>query len=56
METNNIYKRSFKTKKEEYEEKLKQRNDNDQKIFGNTFGRPGWGLPLVKKMEMLFLI
>ena len=26
METNNIYKRSFKTKKEEYEEKLKQRN------------------------------
>ena len=49
METNNIYKRSFKTKKEEYEEKLKQRNDNDQWIFGNTFGRPGGGAPLRDK-------
>ena len=41
---NNAYKR--KTKREEYEEKLKQRNDNDQWIFGNTFGRPGGGAPL----------
>ena len=45
METNNIYKRSFKTKKGEYEEKLKQRNDNDQWICGNTFGRSGGGSP-----------
>ena len=44
MATNNVYRR--KTKREEYEEKLKQRNDNEQWMFGNTFGRPGGGAPL----------
>ena len=44
MATNNVYKR--KTKREEYEEKLKERNDNEQWMFGNKFGRPGGGAPL----------
>ena len=46
MATNNAYNRSFKTKREQYEEKLKQRNENENWIFGNTFGRPGGGAPL----------
>ena len=45
----NAYNRSFKTKREEYEEKLKQRSENEQWIFGNTFGRPGGGAPLRDK-------
>ena len=49
MSTNNPYSRTFKTKKEEYEEKLKQRNENQDWIFGNTFGRPGAGAPLRDK-------
>ena len=46
MATFNPYTRSYKSKKEEYEEKLKQRNENQEWIFGNTFGRPGAGAPL----------
>ena len=49
MTTNNVYNRTFKTKREEYEEKLKQRNDNEPWIFGNNFGRPGGGAPLRDK-------
>lgn len=49
MATNNPYNRTFKTKREEYEEKLKQRNENEEWIFGNTFGRPGGGAPLRDK-------
>ena len=49
MTTNNPYSRSFKTKREEYEEKLKQRNENEEWIFGNKFGRPGAGAPLRDK-------
>ena len=49
MATNNPYSRSFKTKREEYEEKLKQRNENEEWIFGNSFGRPGAGAPLRDK-------
>ena len=49
MATNNPYTRSFKTKREQYEEKLKQRNENENWIFGNTFGRPGGGAPLRDK-------
>ena len=49
MATNNAYNRKIKTKREEYEEKLKQRNENDQWIFGNTFGKPGGGAPLRDK-------
>ena len=49
MATNNPYSKSFKTKREEYEEKLKQRNENENWIFGNTFGRPGGGAPLRDK-------
>ena len=44
-----VHNRAFKTKREEYEEKLKQRNENEQWIFGNTFGRPGGGAPLRDK-------
>jgi hypothetical protein len=49
MATNNPYSRSFKTKREEYEEKLKQRNENEEWIFGSSFGRPGAGAPLRDK-------
>ena len=49
MTTNNAYNKTFKTKREEYEEKLKQRSENEQWIFGNTFGRPGGGAPLRDK-------
>ena len=44
--SNNPYKKSFKTKREEYEEKLKQKSDNQEWIFGNYFGKPGGGAPL----------
>ena len=43
---NNPYKKSFKTKREEYEEKLKQKSNNQEWIFGNYFGKPGGGAPL----------
>ena len=46
---NNVYNRNNRTKREEYEEKLKQRNENEPWIFGNTFGRPGGGAPLRDK-------
>ena len=46
MDNNNPYKRSFKTKKEEYQEKLKQKNMNQEWLFGNIFGKPGAGAPL----------
>ena len=46
---NNVYNRNQRTKREEYEEKLKQRNENESWIFGNTFGRPGGGAPLRDK-------
>ena len=46
MDNNNPYKRSFKTKREEYQEKLKQKNANQEWIFGNMFGKPGGGAPL----------
>ena len=42
----NPYKKSFKTKREEYEEKLKQKSNNQEWIFGNYFGKPGGGAPL----------
>ena len=44
--SNNPYKKSFKTKREEYEEKLKQKSNNQEWIFGNYFGKPGGGAPL----------
>ena len=46
MDNNNPYKRSFKTKREEYQEKLMQKNANQEWIFGNMFGKPGGGAPL----------
>ena len=46
MDNNNPYKRSFKTKREEYQEKLMQKNSNQDWIFGNYFGKPGGGAPL----------
>ena len=46
MDNNNPYKRSFKTKREEYQEKLKQKNSNQEWIFDNYFGKPGGGAPL----------
>ena len=49
MATSTPYARTLKTKKEQYEEKLKQRNENEEWIFGNTFGRPGGGAPLRDK-------
>ena len=49
MATSTPYARTLKTKKEQYEEKLKQRNENEEWIFGNKFGRPGGGAPLRDK-------
>ena len=49
MATNNPYSRTYKSKREQYEEKLKQRNENEEWIFGNNFGRPGAGAPLRDK-------
>ena len=46
MDKNNPYKRSYKTKREEYQEKLKQKSDNQGWLFGNIFGKPGSGAPL----------
>ena len=46
MDNNNPYKRSFKTKREEYQEKLMKKNVNQEWIFGNMFGKPGGGAPL----------
>ena len=55
MTTNNVYNRTFKTKREEYEEKLNQRNDNEPWIFANNFGQPGEGPPLEIRMEICYL-
>ena len=46
MDNNNPYKRNYKTKREEYQEKLKQKNDSQEWLFGNIFGKPGSGAPL----------
>ena len=46
MENNNPYKRSFKTKREEYQDKLLQKSTNQDWIFGNVFGKQGGGAPL----------
>ena len=46
MEEVNPYKRTFKTKREEYQEKLMQKNANQEWIFGNVFGKQGGGAPL----------
>ena len=46
MDINNPYKRTFITKREEYQEKLKRRNNSQDWIFGNIFGKPGGGAPL----------
>ena len=46
MEDNNPYKRKYKTKNEQYQEKLKQRSNSQEWIFGNMFGKPGGGAPL----------
>ena len=40
------YLRTYKTKTEEYEEKLKKRNETQEWIFGNKFGKSGGGAPL----------
>ena len=49
MASTHPYSRSYKTKREQYEEKLKQRNENEEWIFGNNFGKPGGGAPLRDK-------
>lgn len=46
MEDNNPYKRRYKTKNEQYQEKLKQRSNSQEWLFGNMFGKPGGGAPL----------
>ena len=46
MENNNPYQRNYKTKTEQYQEKLKQRSNSQDWIFGNIFGKPGGGAPL----------
>ena len=46
MDIASPYKRSYKTKSEEYEEKIKRRNETQEWIFGNKFGKPGGGAPL----------
>ena len=46
MEDNNPYKRIYKTKNEQYQEKLKQRSNSQEWLFGNMFGKPGGGAPL----------
>ena len=46
MEDNNPYKRRYKTKNEQYQEKLRQRSNSQDWLFGNIFGKPGGGAPL----------
>ena len=46
MEENNPYKRRYKTKNEQYQEKLRQRSNSQDWLFGNMFGKPGGGAPL----------
>ena len=46
MENNNPYQRNYKSKTEQYKEKLKQRSNSQDWIFGNIFGKPGGGAPL----------
>ena len=46
MDNNNPYKRSYKTKREEYQEKLKDKSASQEWLFGNIFGKPGGGAPL----------
>ena len=46
MENNNPYKKSKKSATELYQEKLKKRNETQDWIFGNSFGKPGAGAPL----------
>ena len=46
MDDNNPYKRRYKTKNEQYQDKLKQRSNSQEWLFGNMFGRPGAGAPL----------
>ena len=44
--SNNPYQRNYKTKTEQYREKLKQRSNSQDWLFGNIFGKPGAGAPL----------
>ena len=44
--SNNPYQRNYKSKTEQYKEKLKQRSNSQDWIFGNIFGKPGGGAPL----------
>ena len=44
--SNNPYQRNYKTKTEQYREKLKQRSNSQDWLFGNIFGKPGGGAPL----------
>ena len=46
MDNNNPYKRSYKTKREQYQEKLRDKSANQEWLFGNIFGKPGGGAPL----------
>ena len=46
MDNNNPYQRSYKTKREEYQEKLKNKSASQEWLFGNIFGKPGGGAPL----------
>ena len=46
INNNNPYQRSYKTKTEQYKEKLKQRSNSQDWLFGNIFGKPGGGAPL----------
>ena len=43
---NNPYERTKKSKTELYQEKLQKRNETQDWIFGNSFGKPGSGAPL----------
>ena len=46
MENNNPYNRIYKTRTEQYRDKLKQRSNSQDWLFGNIFGKPGGGAPL----------
>ena len=46
MESYNPYEKIKKSKIELYQEKLKKRNETQDWIFGNSFGKPGGGAPL----------
>ena len=46
MDNNNPYNRYFKSKTEQYRDKLKQRSNSQDWLFGNIFGKPGGGAPL----------